>query len=62
MSSAHDAIFPLTERDAEVLLLSVREGVGEGMAMVFPYTPENFPYIILSYRACVNIMRLYTPT
>ena len=60
MSSPHGAVLPLTAQDAEVLLQSVRDDVGDGMTMVFPHTPGNFPYIVLSYRACANIMRLYT--
>ena len=61
-STTHSHILLLTEAGAEVILASVREGVGHELNIILPapYGQQPQPYMLIPLQTCANIIGKYT--
>jgi hypothetical protein len=61
-ATTHPYILPLTEAGAQVILASVREGVGHELNILLPaaYGQPPQPFMLIPFQICANIMRKYT--
>jgi hypothetical protein len=61
-ATTHAYILPLTEAGAQVILASVREGVGHELNIILPapHGQPPQPFMLIPLQICANIMGKYT--
>ncbi len=55
----YSMVMPLKERDAEVILSSVKGGFSDGLLLTLPRNAEWLPFMTVPHQICANILRNY---